>query len=149
MRSFFGKIILSFVLILTMGCSASETGLGETGLRPCPARPNCVLSTGGDADHLIAPILYRTDRNSARQRIRRIVSGMARTRIITDQPDYLHVEFRSRIMGFVDDVEFWLPEKEKTIHVRSAARVGYSDLGVNRARIEEIRVLYGKGDDSE
>jgi len=149
MRSFVCKIILSGVLILSMGCGVSEIGIGEKGLRPCPSSPNCVISTGGDADHLIAPIPYLGDRETSGERIRRIVSGMDRARIITDRPDYLHVEIRSRVMKFVDDVEFWFPEKGKMIHVRSAARLGYSDFGVNRARIEQIRALYGKGDGSE
>jgi len=149
MRSFIGKSILTVGLILVMGCSASEIGLGEKGLKSCPASPNCVVSTGEDADHLIAPIPYLSDRKSARERILGIVSGMEGSRIITDRPEYLHVEFRSRIMKFVDDVEFWFPENEKNIHVRSAARVGYSDLGVNRARMEQIRTLYNSGANSE
>ena len=63
---------------------------------------------------------------------------MPGSRVITDKQDYLYVEFKSRIMGFVDDVEFYFPE-ESIIHVRSASRMGYSDLGVNRKRIETIR----------
>ena len=127
------------MLLLVSGCSKPETGLGEHGLQPCPDRPNCVTSLNGGDTHSVSPILYLSGREAAREKIRRIVSEMKRTRIITDQPGYLHVVFTSRVMRFKDDVEFWFPEKGNSIHIRSASRVGYSDLGVNRKRVEEIR----------
>jgi uncharacterized protein (DUF1499 family) len=64
---------------------------------------------------------------------------MKKTKIITENKNYLYAEFTSAIMGFVDDVEFYLDEGAKVIHVRSASRLGQSDLGVNRKRIETIR----------
>ncbi|MCG8635272.1 MAG: DUF1499 domain-containing protein [Desulfobacterales bacterium] len=127
------------MLLLVSGCSKPETGLGEHGLQPCPDRPNCVTSLNGGDTHSVSPILYLSGREAAREKIRKIVSEMERTRIITDQPGYLHVVFTSRVMRFKDDVEFWFPEKGNSIHIRSASRVGYSDLGVNRKRVEEIR----------
>ena len=127
------------MLLLVSGCSKPETGLGEHGLQPCPDRPNCVTSLNGGDTHGVSPILYLSGREAAREKIRKIVSEMERTRIITDQPGYLHVVFTSRVMRFKDDVEFWFPEKGNSIHIRSASRVGYSDLGVNRKRVEEIR----------
>jgi uncharacterized protein (DUF1499 family) len=64
---------------------------------------------------------------------------MKKTQIITEDKNYLYAEFTSAIMGFVDDVEFYLDEDAKLIQVRSASRLGKSDLGVNRKRIETIR----------
>jgi len=69
----------------------------------------------------------------------RIVRTTERARVVTERPDYLHAEYRSRVLGFVDDVEFWLDRRAALIHVRSASRVGYSDFGVNRDRVEGIR----------
>ncbi|MEN6507422.1 MAG: DUF1499 domain-containing protein, partial [Smithella sp.] len=66
-------------------------------------------------------------------------SGMKRIKIVAEKEDYLHAEAKSLIFRFVDDVEFYFPANEKIIHVRSASRVGYSDMGVNRKRVEEIR----------
>jgi len=66
---------------------------------------------------------------------------MDRTVIVTENDTYLHVECKSAMMGFVDDVEFYFPQ-EKVIHVRSASRLGYSDLGVNRKRVEQLRELF-------
>jgi uncharacterized protein (DUF1499 family) len=54
--------------------------------------------------------------------------------------DYIHALSKSRIFKFVDDVEFYLPPNESVIHLRSASRVGESDLGVNRRRVEQIRL---------
>ncbi len=127
------------ILVLASGCSTPEIGLGENGLHPCPDKPNCVTSLDGDEAHGVAPILYLTNKKAAREKIKKIVSDMDRTSVITDQSDYLHVVFTSKVMRFKDDLEFWFPEKGNYIHIRSASRLGYSDLGVNRKRIEEIR----------
>ena len=73
--------------------------------------------------------------------ILRIIENTKRTTIITKREDYLHVEYRTRL-GFVDDVEFHLDRESRTVHFRSASRVGYSDLGVNRKRMEEFTNSY-------
>jgi uncharacterized protein (DUF1499 family) len=70
-----------------------------------------------------------------------VVGKMPRTTVITRREDYLHVEYRTK-MGFVDDVELYLDEPARTVHFRSASRIGYSDLGVNRRRMEEFTHLY-------
>jgi uncharacterized protein (DUF1499 family) len=69
---------------------------------------------------------------------------MERTNIITETDNYLYAEFTSKLMGFVDDVEFLLDDSAKVIHVRSASRLGQSDLGVNRKRIEAIREKFNE-----
>lgn len=77
---------------------------------------------------------------------RTLVAELPRTTIITQGPDYLHAECRSAVFGFVDDLELHLRPDKNTIAVRSAARLGYSDLGVNRKRIEDLRSkLTGRG----
>jgi uncharacterized protein (DUF1499 family) len=72
-------------------------------------------------------------------RLEAVIRGMPRTAIVRRDEESLQVEFKTRVMGFVDDALFYFDDAEKTIHVRSASRIGYSDLGVNRKRIEEIR----------
>ena len=74
-------------------------------------------------------------------RLKAIVDAMPRTRVIDSRGDYLYAEFSTPLMGFVDDVEFYCDGK--VIHVRSASRLGYSDLGVNCKRIEAIREAFG------
>jgi uncharacterized protein (DUF1499 family) len=71
--------------------------------------------------------------------LKSIIESTPRTSIVEERADYLYAEFTSMLIGYVDDVEFYFPPDEQVIHVRSASRLGYSDFGVNRKRIEDIR----------
>ena len=74
-------------------------------------------------------------------RLKRTIESIKNTTIIKETENYLRIECKSAMMGFVDDMEFYFPE-EKVIHLRSASRIGYSDFGVNRKRAEKIRELF-------
>jgi uncharacterized protein (DUF1499 family) len=130
-----------------MICSCSGTrpanlGVANGLLAPCPSSPNCVSSQSRDPEHAVAALHYTSSPSEAMAKLKQIVLAMPRTRIVTETPAYLHVEFTSAIMRFVDDVEFSLDEPARAIHVRSASRLGKSDLGVNRKRVEEIRARW-------
>jgi uncharacterized protein (DUF1499 family) len=116
------------------------TNLGVNGgrLAPCRRTPNCVSSQAdpADAEHYIAPIRFRGDAMAA---VRRAVAAMPRATVISEQKNYLYAEFRSRLLGYVDDVEFFYDGT--AIQVRSAARLGRRDFGVNRKRVEKLRAL--------
>ena len=114
-------------------------GVTQGKLSPCPDSPNCVSSQSPDPSHFVEPLSYTDSRLEAKARLLKIIASLARTTIITDTPSYMHAEFTSLIFRFVDDVEFYFEEGKNLIHVRSASRVGYSDLGMNRKRIEAIR----------
>jgi uncharacterized protein (DUF1499 family) len=116
-----------------------EPGIQDGKLSPCPSTPNCVVSQGADQDHAIAPIAYTRSREEARDLLTKVLGVVPRTEIVTQQENYIRVKSTSRIMGFVDDTKFYLPEDEPIIHIRAAARLGESDLGVNRRRLEQIR----------
>jgi len=113
---------------------------------PCPASPNCVSTQApvGDAEHYIEPIAYTGSLANARHHLLTVIGSMPLMTLVVDEPDYLHVEFRTRLMRFVDDVEFYLDDAAHLIHFRSASRMGHSDVGVNRKRMEEIRQGFGK-----
>ncbi len=128
------------------GCGAADIGLREGGLAPCPVSPNCVSSQAHDEKHRIAPLSYQGSRDQAREKLKAAIAKIENARILTDMKDYLHVEVRSRWLKFIDDVEFWFPERSSQIHVRSASRVGYWDLGVNRKRTDRIRALFMESD---
>lgn len=120
---------------------------GDTQLAPCPDSPNCVSTQCSDSEHAIAPIAvaregWPADREVMAE-VARVASSMG-GRIVQQETDYLHVEFRSRILGFVDDVEFLWDEDAGQLHFRSASRVGYSDLGANRSRMERFRELFAR-----
>jgi apolipoprotein D and lipocalin family protein len=108
-------------------------------LKPCPETPNCVPSLAEDKKHFIEPISYQGESAVARQELLGILDSLKRVRVVRIEDNYIHAEFVSSIFRFVDDVEFYFDETRKLVQVRSASRTGYSDLGVNRRRIEEIR----------
>jgi uncharacterized protein (DUF1499 family) len=133
--------MLSLGLLLA-GCTGSRPmnlGVHDGKLAPCPASPNCVSSQSIDREHSIEPLRYTGSPGEAMDRLKKIVIGMNRSRIITETGSYIHAEFTSALFRFVDDVEFLLDERAEVIQVRSSSRIGYSDLGMNRKRIEDIR----------
>ena len=81
-------------------------------------------------------------------RLRSVIEARPDASLVADQGHYLHAEFRSRLMGFVDDLECLLDAERSVIHVRSAARLGHSDFGVNRARLEELREAFDDAADA-
>jgi uncharacterized protein (DUF1499 family) len=129
----------------TMFAGKRPQNLGyEAGrLAPCKRSPNCVSSQAdaADAEHYIAPIALKGDAIAA---VRKAVESMPRASVVQVEPGYLYAEFRSKLMGFVDDVEFLLDPAKGVVHVRSASRLGRRDFGVNRERIEQLRALLEK-----
>lgn len=116
---------------------------GGSRLAPCPGTPNCVSSDASDARHGIEPFELdpRVDPAVAWAGARQAVAGLPRTRIVDEAPGYLRAECRSRLFRFVDDLELELRSDARRIAVRSASRLGRSDFGVNRGRVEELRSL--------
>lgn len=110
-------------------------GVRDGMLAPCKRSPNCVSSQANPADleHYIAPLHGTMDA------VRAAVQAMPRTRIISDKDNYLYAEFRTRLLRYVDDVEFFFDGR--VIQVRSCSRLGRRDFGVNRRRVEELRRL--------
>ena len=132
------------ILIFCLGCRNPQIGLTPAGLRPCPDSPNCVSSQENNDEHKILPLTYSTDKATAYAKIKQIISHQKNADIVAENVDYIHVTFTSKTMGFVDDMEFWFPGNQQVIHLRSASRVGYSDFGVNKKRVETIRSLFTK-----
>jgi len=113
-------------------------------LAPCPASPNCVSTQAQDEGHSIAPFHYRKSRAEAKEALKEVIRSLPRTKLVQEDESFLHYEFTSLLLRFVDDVEFLFDDEAKAIHFRSASRTGYGDLGVNRARMEQVRVLVGE-----
>lgn len=108
-------------------------------LTHCPDTPNCVCSIDNDRIHGIDPISFHGSQEEAEEKIKNVVSSMERSKIVKTTGDYVHAEFKSRLFGFVDDVEFYIDDKGGIIHVHSESRTGVYDFGVNRKRVENIR----------
>ncbi len=130
-------------LFLSACGSAPKHAVGVTdgALAPCPSSPNCVCSQGdpGDEEHFMPPLPLHGAASDAIERVAGIITAMPRTEIISQQDRYLHATFTSAIFRWVDDVELVVDEDAGVLHFRSASRVGHSDLGVNRKRMEAIR----------
>jgi len=142
------KSILTVAPLFLFGLAAcsfavsSEADVGDQNqIKPCPQSPNCVSSLASEGKHFIAPLNYIGTREAAFQALVGIIEAEPRARIAGRQKNYLHAEFKSRIFGFVDDVEFLFSSDQPMIQVRSASRKGHYDFGVNRRRIENIRRL--------
>ena len=124
------------------GTRPDDLGVKDGRFAACKTTPNCVSSQADPADreHYITPIAF----SGTMQELRRAVESMTRATVIREEGNYLYAEYKSALMGYVDDVELLLDEKAALVHVRSASRLGRSDFGVNRKRIEELRVLIGR-----
>ncbi|MFO7830730.1 MAG: DUF1499 domain-containing protein [Desulfuromonadaceae bacterium] len=133
------------VLMAVMLCSCSGTrpseqlGLDNNRLRPCPDSPNCVSSAETDPDQRVLPFKLHIEAPTAWATIVESVTALPRTRIVSVTDNYLHAECRSAVFGFVDDLELHLRSEQQQVDIRSAARMGYYDFGVNRKRIKELR----------
>jgi len=142
-------LLLTFVAILTTvapllsGCGGSrkaeQVGLFDGRLSPCPSSPNCVSSAAADEAQQVAPFQLQVSPTEAWEKVKQTIPLLARTQVIAVTDDYLHAECRSAVFSFVDDLELQLQPDQQQIAVRSAARSGYYDFGVNRKRVEELR----------
>jgi len=119
-------------------------GLKNQLLSPCPRTPNCVSSQEKNSQNYIMPIPFEDSMEQAKNKIYLVINSMHNTKIITQKDLYWHVEFTTKIFRFIDDVEFYFDAYNSLIHVRSASRSGYWDLGVNRRRVEAIRFRFEK-----
>ena len=124
------------------GKRPKHLGVTNGQLAPLSWKPNGVSSQADDPQKKIAPIAFTTDVASAVEALTTVLTDWPGAAIITRQDRYLHVEFTTPVMGFVDDAEFFFNGKKKVIHVRSAARLGIRDFNVNRKRVEAIRSAF-------
>ena len=104
----------------------------------CPSSPNCVSTVAGNPRRRLSSLRFQTSIEEARAAAREILLSMPRARLVTQEQDYLHLEFRSRFFQFVDDVELAFDASRGRIDFRSASRQGYYDFGVNRRRMKKM-----------
>lgn len=132
----FSLVCIGFLMSLSAN---SQSSYPHNKLALCPNSPNCVSSQASDSDHFVAPFKIKGDANKAWAVFRQVLTVQNRTVITETGEESLHAEATSLIFRFVDDIQAILDADAGLIHIRSASRVGYSDLGVNRKRVESIR----------
>ena len=144
-RPFLARVsILTGAAFLASSAWQVPANVTTPALKPCPNSPNCVSSDSTDDKHSVAPLKFIGPSGKAWQAARDALLALPRTKIITDTGQTLHAECKSAILGFVDDVDFELRADQGIIAVRSASRLGYSDFGVNRRRIEAVRSAFSE-----
>lgn len=113
-------------------------------LLDCPESPNCVNSQAqaSDDEHAIAPLAFEGDPDEAFARLLALATEDDGAELLAREGDWVHLVYRTRFLRFADDVELLLDREAGVVHVRSASRVGYSDLGANRKRIEALRARF-------
>ncbi len=119
--------------------SAPKLGVKNGKLTECPSSPNCVSTQTASESHKMQAIPFSKELDVVMTQIKAVVNAMGSATLVKEQRHYLHFEFKTSLLKFIDDVEFFIDEKSKLIHFRSASRVGYSDLGANRSRMSEIK----------
>ncbi len=134
-------VVLSFFILARLAVKKFSPAPGHlysnTGtLAPCPASPNCVSSHDPSPSHAVPFITG--DTAAILRQLRNIIENDQYATIITDEEMYLHIEYRSRLLGFVDDLEIMAESRENRVFIRSASRLGHSDFGVNRSRVERL-----------
>jgi len=146
--------IVVFVLALPVVFLAVQSALAKRPenlgvhngrLADCPGSPNCVCTQATDPQHHIETIPFKGPPSEILKQIKAAVRTIPRTEVVTETENYIHAEATSLIFRFVDDVEFFVDKDAKLIHFRSASRVGHSDLGVNRSRMEKFRDAFQAG----
>jgi uncharacterized protein (DUF1499 family) len=120
--------------------TASHSSAAEKKLALCPGSPNCVSSQAADEEHFIAPFKIIGKAEDAWTAMKQALVSQSRTVITEETEEALHAQATSLVFRFVDDIDAILDAEAGLIHVRSASRVGYSDLGVNRRRMEALRL---------
>jgi uncharacterized protein (DUF1499 family) len=141
--------ILITASLVAMFWFMSDPGKGHSALGPeagkrllpCPGSPNCISSESEHQRHSIEPLTFQGPPEEALACLERVLMGTRRAKLVSSDAESLGIEFRTRL-GFVDDASFALDARNGVIHMRSASRVGYWDLGANRRRLEKIRAVF-------
>lgn len=145
------KILILLTIVIFLGVLSmtiknlrvpAAVGLKEGRLSPLPSSPNGVSSLAEEAEKRVAPLPFAGSGEETRAAIKRALEQYGNIEVLEDRPDYIHAVHTTGKMRYRDDLEFHLKEQEKQVEFRSASRVGYSDMGLNRKRYEELLRLY-------
>ena len=154
MNSIISVLIVLFVivavLLAVLSCASNppRVQLVDGKLRACPKSRNCVSSEGDNTSSRVEPLAFKGPSEKAWSDLKEIIRELG-GKIQEEHDGYLWATFTTRLFRFVDDVEFRMVSTDGIIHVRSASRVGYSDLGVNRRRVEKLRTIFNQKKDQE
>ena len=132
-------IVIAALYFLSMNAARPQNlGVVNGQLAQLPDKPNCVSTQTQDTDKRMEPIPFDKKPGEMVVSIKDTLTSMPRVKLVSETENYLHFEFTSLIFRFIDDVEFFVDDRDMVVHFRSASRVGHSDLGANRKRMQLI-----------
>ncbi len=135
-------LFVGFLFYVNLNNDRPENlGVTDGLLMPCPTSPNCVSSQSlvSDDIHYVAPIIYKKVALDIQLLVEQYFLNQGNARIVISEPGYFYVEIKSSFFGYIYDVELYWPESDSVFHIRSASRVGYSDMDVNRNRVLDLK----------
>ncbi|MFG1497204.1 DUF1499 domain-containing protein [Saccharospirillum sp. HFRX-1] len=139
-------IALNILTIIVQNNRVPELGHDNGKLKPLSKKPNAVSTQADDEERRVRPWPFKADQAATRAAILAAVKAYGGAEVITEQDDYIYVVFTTAKMHFHDDVEFYLDSEAQQVHFRSASRAGYSDMGLNRQRYEQLTELYAQAE---
>jgi uncharacterized protein (DUF1499 family) len=145
-------VLIALIMLIIFGsrwynteyAHAKNLGLSKGQLIECGKNPNCVSSQTTQSSMRIAPINASDTPELTWLMLRDLVETIPQAILITENETYRHYQFTTPLMGFIDDVELLFDRKKLLIQVKSASRVGQSDFGANRERVELLREVLNK-----
>lgn len=120
----------------------NQNTMNTNPLKVCPESPNCVCTIDSNAKKKMTPLTFKGTAKEAQTAMKEMIDKMPRTKLLEEKENYLHFEFKTFWGGFKDDIEFYFDAPANKIEFRSASRVGYSDLGANKRRMEKVSKLW-------
>jgi uncharacterized protein (DUF1499 family) len=136
--------IFFYIIFMTLSTTNHAISASEKNLPPCRDTPNCVSSQAQDDKHFIEPFKIKGNAAEAWKVLKELINQQSRLVITHETVNRIHAEATSLVFQFVDDIDLIHDSHTNLIHVRSASRTGHSDFGVNRKRIETLRLQLQK-----
>jgi len=139
------RLFLFLLFSLFSSCKDKPAkGLGLTTKNqffPCPKNPNCVSSFENPKNekNFIRPIKFLGQKETIIKKLVTLIENNPNAKIVERKENYIRAEYTSSFFKFVDDIQFYFGKKN-IIHIKSSSRVGYSDFGKNKQRVEEIEL---------
>lgn len=134
--------IIAIAMMAKNGKKPKNLGLIGGRFKPLSSKPNGVSSQAEDKAKKVAPLTFFETISDTKEKIKKACEAYGGQTLCEETENYLHFVFTTETMKFKDDVEFYIDEKNHQVHYRSASRVGYSDMGVNKKRYEAIQKNY-------
>lgn len=136
-------IVLNIILA-KMAKQPTNLGVQNGQLTPCPGSPNCVTTQSNHPSSKMEAIAYEGTLADNMTKLKNVIEQFSKTNIISEKENYLHVTFGTPIFNYIDDVEFYFDDANKLLHFRSASRIGYSDMGVNKKRMQKVTARFAQ-----